>query len=280
MMNLASRCIRRTNDRLQQCFGVRLQRPVKLDKHAYRDIAGMRKWSSGDIIFDVGANDGRSIFRMREYLPAARILAFEPVSTTFGVLTERTKQFANVERIKAAIGSTPGEAEIYLQPLDVMNSFDPSWGDPIGSEVVAVTTVDDVMATRGIDYVHFLKVDTEGFEMEVLKGATKALARGAIGIIQLEVGLDARVRGGAALREFQDHLAPMGYFLKGIYNQCHGAPSDNGLADLPSGLAQSVLSYCDAVFVSASPEPALDRVARRNDELPQSADVELPPRTA
>lgn len=51
----------------------------------------------------------------------------------------------------------------------MMNSFSQGWAPPTGTETVEMVTVDEVMSEQEIEFVHFLKVDTEGHELEVLK---------------------------------------------------------------------------------------------------------------
>jgi hypothetical protein len=57
-----------------------------------------------------------------------------------------------------------------------------------GSEMVAVSTVDEVCSTEGIERIDFLKIDTEGYEMDVLLGAADMLERNRIDAIQFEFG--------------------------------------------------------------------------------------------
>jgi len=45
---------------------------VNYDLHLYEAIKGLRRWSPQDVVFDVGANDGRTIFRLMRHLPAPR----------------------------------------------------------------------------------------------------------------------------------------------------------------------------------------------------------------
>lgn len=246
-MNVGNRLGDLTNVLLEKTLGMKLCR-VPLSKHAYEDIAAMRRWSAEDVIFDVGANDGRSIDRIRRHMPSPAIYAFEPVAATFQTLTEHTRQMSNVQRFQLALAAEPGEATIYLHETSSLNSFDPDWESPVGSEVVKVSTVDVVMAELGLSHVHFLKIDTEGLELEVLRGASQALESRSVGIIQLETGFDRRVRASATLDEFQQVLAPYGYYLTGIYNQCHSRLG--GETPHPRSIETGVLNYCDAVFAA------------------------------
>jgi len=100
-----------------------------------------------------------------------------------------------------------------------MNSFLPRWSDFVSEERVKVNTLDRVMEENGIDFIHFLKIDTEGYEMEVLKGAQEALGSKRIGIIQVEAGLDPAISPHTSFEQIRKHLAPLGYYPHGIFHQ-------------------------------------------------------------
>jgi hypothetical protein len=70
---------------------------------------------------------------------------------------------------------------------------------------VAVSTIDDFVVERGIDRIAFLKVDTEGFDLAVLRGAQKAIAEYRIEVIQFEF-IPANIVTGATMRGFFEAL--------------------------------------------------------------------------
>lgn len=241
---------------IEKTFGVTISRTLSsaLNKHADTALQRIRRWSPGDVIFDVGANDGRTLFRIRETLNAPRIFAFEPVRSTYETLVQRTAHLADVRCFPTALGAELGKKTIYLHDIDAMNSFSREWAEPTGTEIVDVRTVDDVMQEEGIDFVHFLKIDVEGHDFEVLKGARQALSSSRIAIIQVEVGVGQLEKAQPSLEEVRQHLAPMGYYLYGIFNQCHKRAAvphswshDEALAYTPA-----VLAYCDALFIHAA----------------------------
>lgn len=246
---------RRAREIVENLFGVHISRTAP-DKHFYPHLPVLRSWSPDDVVFDIGANDGRTIERLEAVLPSPRIYAFEPVAATFATLTANTARFDNVRCRQLAMGAQPGRAVMYLHERAVLNSFSPEWRpDHTGTEEVEVSTVDQVMAEEDVDFVHFMKIDTEGFEIPVLEGARDALADRRIGIIQAEVGFDQAGRGGASLEDVRRFLAPTGYILHGLYNLSHTRLSKIGSAsnEPVPGYDPRILSDCDAVFVHTSP---------------------------
>jgi FkbM family methyltransferase len=237
---------------VEKTTGVRVSRKPIPDKHFYSDLARLRAWTPDDVIFDVGANDGRTVLRLKEALPIPRIYAFEPVSATYRELVSQTSRYPNVRCFQLALGERQGRQDIHLNAIAAMNSFLPEWSIAIGTETVDISTVDQVMIDNDVPLIHFLKIDTEGYELEVLKGARKALTEGRIEVIQAEIRFDHHV---SELQEMITFLTPFGYHLFGIYNQCHRPAEraetfDKGESSQPKW---SVLSYADAVFVAARP---------------------------
>lgn len=247
---------RRAKRMAEEALGIHISRtpPPAINKHADHAIRQLRRWSGDDVVFDVGANDGRTVLRIQEQLSGPRIFAFEPVTATYKTLVARTAHLPNVRTFPLALGAAPGRQPIYLSEIDSMNSFSPAWSDGTrGTETVEVSTVDDVMLAQGIDFIHFLKVDTEGHELEVLKGADRALEGARIAILQLEVGVGQIAKEFLTLEQARQYLAPRGYLLRGIFNQCltrAGAPAAWPPREV-DGYRTEVLAYCDALFIRA-----------------------------
>ncbi len=221
------------------------------DRRLYQALHDLRAWSPDDIVFDVGANDGRTVQRVQENLEAPRIFAFEPVASTFRILTERTAGLANVRCFQLGLGAEAGQREIFLNKSATVHSLDPTWGASTGTEIIEMTTVDRIMAREGVTRIDLLKIDAEGHDLEVLKGAQEALRRARIGIVMAEVGFSAPGKRQPNLETFQSFLLPFGYHLYGVYSQSR-APLSRRLGQ-PTGPAHpEILVYADALFVSAT----------------------------
>jgi FkbM family methyltransferase len=167
--------------------------------------------------FDVGANHGDWTDAVRKHNTEAVIHCFEISPEAFQALGSRTKQYPNVFLHNLGMFSTSGTMKFYQNANDRQSSL-------IASEKqrdsrlteASVVTLDDFADEHGIHSIDFLKIDTEGADYDVLKGAEKMLRSGAIKVIQFEYGF-ASVDSGHLLKDFYAYLEPLGYRLGKIY---------------------------------------------------------------
>jgi len=119
-----------------------------------------------------------------------RAYSFEPQSESFERLRKRFANDPRVELRKAAVGKVVGSADLFFdREGDSTASLnrDTAQGH-MHSETVQLTTVDEVCSASGIEHIDLLKIDTEGYETEVLQGASVMIGKGAISSIQFEFG--------------------------------------------------------------------------------------------
>jgi FkbM family methyltransferase len=129
----------------------------------------------GWIVFDVGANAG--VYAVQQARRGAHVYAFEPNPDCYRRL-QKSVRANNVEHhvmaINYALGATAGSADLLVpEGLTPMGSLRPEWMPRAGGSRVRVEvqTVDRVVRTLGINRIDLLKVDVEGFELDVLQGA-------------------------------------------------------------------------------------------------------------
>jgi len=177
------------------------------------------------VIFDVGANVGQSVARIRPLYPRARIFSFEPVPATCEQLRKNVSGDSLVEVFALALADRAGEAMIQVHGASDQSSLSPGLladAASFQSQVaVPLQTADAFCAQHGIDRIGILKVDVEGFELEVLRGARELLVRGAVDFMVLEAGLIPGNPRFTPLSALNDFLMPYGFVLIGIYEQ-HG----------------------------------------------------------
>lgn len=147
------------------------------------------------LIFDVGANKGQTIELMSRVFPDARVHAFEPARELADALRDEYAHSGVVVQ-SVALGATEGShrftryANNELSSLLTLerNASNPFSGVAVEAiEDVAVTTIDSYCRSKGIHAVDLLKIDTQGFDLEVLRGAEGMFVRGAIGVVLVEM---------------------------------------------------------------------------------------------
>ena len=167
-------------------FGVYLARkinmPFGVDK--ITDIAAL--CPRPRVIFDVGANVGQTVDELRSIFAEASIYSFEPVPSTFKALIANTRRYRGVECIPCALGDTPGTASITDSGTSGQNTLNTSAKPGAPTVEVKVDTIDAFCVAHGIEAIDVLKIDTEGFEMSVLRGARGMLEHGSIGFVLAE----------------------------------------------------------------------------------------------
>lgn len=172
-----------------------------------RGVLEIVKRRAGDgpiVVFDVGANRGDYSMLAREVLgERAEIHAFDP-SPAVGHLVE--SWFASVSPI--ALSSDDGSGELLggdtTSPLASLHRRPML---PASGPRVPIRRLDGVCNDKGIVRIDLLKIDVEGHELHVLRGAREMIERGAVDAIQFEFG-GANVDSRTYLRDFFDLLGP------------------------------------------------------------------------
>jgi FkbM family methyltransferase len=177
-----------------------------------------------DLILDVGANIGQTTIRLAREFPSAKCISVEPASATFRLLNRAVARLPNVETVNAAAGSRKGVATLFVRENSELNSLNTPVNVPEGSgvaEKVRVTSVDDLINNHGDLRSVLLKTDTEGYDLEVLKGAHHSLQSGRVRAVFAEVTFlpnDVRHTQFAPLQEF---LQTWGYHFYALYDLVH-----------------------------------------------------------
>ena len=126
--------------------------------------------------------------------------------------------YTNIDCHNVALGGSDGQATIYLTGQSISSSLIKP-NTIVGSEVVEIRTVDGFAAKSQIKRIDLLKIDTEGLDLEVLKGAQNMLSAGQIPFVLVEVGFHPGDTRHVLFDDVRSYLLPMGYALFGIYDQ-------------------------------------------------------------
>jgi FkbM family methyltransferase len=142
--------------------------------------------------FDVGANTGDYTRLLSNRFPNAFIHSFEPHPKNFLYLN--ALNLPNITTYNIAIGENREKRMLYDR-IDIDGSPHASVYEDVISDIhhqesrathIQVETVEDITRNKAIGYIDFLKIDTEGHELAVLKGAYNLLENQAIGCIHIE----------------------------------------------------------------------------------------------
>jgi FkbM family methyltransferase len=200
-----------------------------------RDIQRRLPAAVMEIIFDVGSNVGQSTEWFNASFPNAAIWSFEPASEFYSELSNRFSNISSIKCKRLAVGATEGEVELAITTWPTMNHVatqSAKLPSPIavkGLEKVAMTTLDQYCGRNNIPRIDFLKIDTEGFDLEVLRGSTSLISQGLISFIQCECSVSPDNRYHCSLETIRHFLEQMGHRLFGFYDQAEdwttGAPN-------------------------------------------------------
>lgn len=177
---------------------------------------------SDHLVIDVGAHTGWFFHCWLDWCPSARIVAFEPTAESFQRATELYGADPRVHLFQLGIGRQTGELAFnILADSLVSNSFLPprqaSWQrieyqtGSISQRLVPVTTLDRFCIEQNINGAYLLKIDVQGYELEVLKGATTILPR--IDYVFVEAGMQRLYEGAPSFAEVCLFMESQGFHL-------------------------------------------------------------------
>lgn len=171
-----------------------------------------------EVIFDVGANAGQSALQYSTVFPNALIHSFEPVPDTYARLVRNTRKLPKVTAHNWALGSAEGTARMAMAGFSTDNTIRAADEAPAETDVdVTLRRGDKVLEELGIERVSFLKIDTEGHDLEVLAGFGDALSK--VDFVQVEAGMNAYNTTHRPFQEFVDFMIPRDFLLFFIGDQ-------------------------------------------------------------
>jgi FkbM family methyltransferase len=179
-------------------------------RDAYSMLTRSLDPSRAHVFVDVGANVGASASRMLAEFPKATVHAFEPCSRVYDQLAARAATVPRLTAHRLAVGDREGEVELHvaanynftstLPPNERGKAYYGEWMRTIDTERVECVTLDRWASRHAIDRIDFLKVDVQGGELGVLRGASGLLERGVTALF-CEAQLRPEYEGAATLAD-------------------------------------------------------------------------------
>ncbi len=215
-------------------LGYEVTRKQLRPRTAY-DVQKMMMGTNRDlVIFDVGAHAGSSSIAYRRLFPQANIHAFEPTPAAVDNLRAKFAEDDLHQLHALALSDRQGTMAVNLNASGATNSLlstdadaSPDWRPLIETKrkiIVPIQTIDAFCAEKGITRIDLMKIDVQGAENRVLKGACNMLARGAIRSIFLEIIISPTYVGQSRPDEIFSLLCGAGLSLVDFYDAWKRGP--------------------------------------------------------
>lgn len=194
-------------------------------------------------VFDVGANVGQSALTFYRRFPEAHIHAFEPFPSTFEELRWNTSKLSRISIYAYALSSSAGK--VFGSQGDCStNNIITKTRESVrlnDKEVqIQTRTISQIFDELNLTSLSFLKIDTEGHDLEVLRGASELLDQQMIDVIYVESGMNPTNKLHVSFESIKYYLESKNYFVFGLYEQTF---------EFMSGYP--AMRRCNAMFISS-----------------------------
>lgn len=193
------------------------------------------------VAFDVGANLGESADSIRKYISPSVIHCFEPNPFSFNILKTNLQGTRDVNLWDLALGSKCADESLILNQYPHMSSILApsafSYGEVTGRHPIELVSLDYFCSFHGIKHIHFLKIDTQGFELEVLKGSAQMFLDSCISLVLVELIFSDMYKNIPSPLEVASFLQDNNFIFAGLYRQ---------------HFQSNLISWADALFVHKS----------------------------
>ena len=195
----------------------------KIQKHLIKDS------NKELIIFDIGAHVGGIALKYNELFLKSKIFCFEPFLESFLELEQKTYTFKNIIAFNKGLSDREGFSKFYSNCSAPTNSLlkahassELIWGkgllDNLGTVDIELTTIDNFVLEYHIEMIDILKMDVQGAEFKVLKGAKKTFEKGIIKMIYTEIIMLPTYEGQMPFEETIKLIRSFGFELFNFYN--------------------------------------------------------------
>lgn len=192
-----------------------------------KKVLGYQSWNSDDdqlrfvsdasTIFDVGANVGQTAKTYSRLFPSAHIWSFEPFPESYKKLCHSLSD-QKFHPTLTALSDQVGTTTLNIGGATITNSLLRRATDTGNSIEIQTDTVDHFCSENGISKIDILKVDVEGAENRVFRGAQEMFSRGAIRSVFVEVYFDPVYEGMPLMWDLHAQLSDFGLSLRGLYS--------------------------------------------------------------
>ncbi len=193
-----------------------------LNHDSYESLTRVFDRDAEIVALDVGANEGVTSRRILDLWPRARVWAFEPSPSVLPVLNAVAQGLASVRVVPAAVGAREGSIEFHvtgdhwcssvLPPTELGKRYYGAWLDVAQRVTVPLVTLDAWAKREGVSHVDLIKIDTQGYDLEVLRGAA-ALLSGGVTAVNCEFQFAPEYEGCSTFSQIDRFLGELGFSM-------------------------------------------------------------------
>lgn len=195
----------------------------------HRKVLKLLQKRNLDLIIDVGSNRGQFTFASKIYFPKVTIYAFEALKSEFKKYKNLISSFKNIKAYNYALGnikkktrmniaSSPDSSS--LLEINELQSKEFGTYKTNSYEEIEIRRLDEWLEQIKRFKSILLKIDVQGFELEVLKGSKQVLKH--IKYLYIEASSVELYKNQPFLEDIKDFLFGEGFFLEDSFNQCYG----------------------------------------------------------
>lgn len=194
-------------------------------------------------IIDVGANEGQFAFMARYCWPSAQIDCYEPDPSAYEKLSDFYTKEKKIQINNYALGSSSQTLKLNLGQTSATNSFLVERNKLLKTSIdVSVKTINEIYAQKDLSN-SLLKLDVQGYELEVLKGSSNVLDK--ISFILAEISLAEIFECGPQFFDIWQFLNEYGYVYHTIIDQYRDPETEKILQmDILFSKKHESIDYC------------------------------------
>lgn len=174
-------------------------------------------------IIDVGSHKGESYALFRKILPAANYIGFEPIDDCYAQLKKNTSGDKNAQVFQFAVSDTDGTSTFYLTDQSHCSSLlkpEQSTEEYAGNHIeqqVELRKLDTLLEKQTLEKNILVKIDVQGAEEKVLRGARKVLTQATVVII--EISFAPLYKDQPDFHSIYSFMTELGYKYTGAFDQ-------------------------------------------------------------
>ena len=201
----------------------------ELESKLKQELITKNRWLSNlkiKTVLDIGANTGQFAENFLTILPDIELYCFEPIKTCYAELKQNLEHNNKVNFFNFALGNENGEKTIFHNEyspsssiLEMNNLHKEAFAftEKAEPEVITIKKLDEITGDLNIKHPLLIKIDVQGFEMEVLKGGLETIK--LADIIIIETTFEELYSGQPLFNEIYAFFQDLGFVFKGNFEQ-------------------------------------------------------------